>query len=138
MSRHSDHLATIPLFSACSAHDLSLLARVSDEVTVPAGHELTTQGELGHEVFVVVSGTARVTKDGVDVVVVGPGDVLGELSLLDGGPRTATCTATTEMTLLVLSRPAFNGVLDEIPTLAHKLLVAVARRLRESEQSLTL
>ncbi len=67
----------------------------------------------------------------------GPGAPFGELALLDGGPRTATVTTTEETTLLVLSKPAFNAVLDEVPTLAHKLLVSLARRLRESERSLT-
>ena len=55
-------------------------------------------------------------------------------ALLDGGPRTATAVATTDVTVLVLTRPAFNAVLDEIPTLAHRLLVTLARRLRDAEE----
>ena len=77
-----------------------------------------------------------VSKDGEVAAELGPGQHFGELALLDGGPRTATVTAASDMTVLVLSKPAFNAVLDEIPTLAHKLLVSTARRLRESEQSL--
>ena len=137
MSRLADQLATLPLFSACSKRDLQRLAKATDEMTVPAGTELTTQGGVGREAFIVVSGTASVTRDGVLLAEVGPGAHIGELALLDGGPRSATVTATSDMSLLVMSKPAFNAVLDEIPTLAHKLLVSLARRLRESEQSLS-
>ncbi len=104
---------------------------------MPAGTELTTQGGVGREAFVILSGTAVVTKDDTVAAELGPGDHFGELALLDGGPRTATVTASSEMLLLVLSKSAFSAVLDEIPTLAHKLLVATARRLRQSEQSLS-
>lgn len=137
MSRFTDTFAQVPLFSACSGRDLQLLARAADEVSVSAGTELTAQGATGREMFVILSGHAEVTRDGVHAAELGPGDHFGELALLDGGPRTATVTALSEMELLVLSKGAFNGVLDEIPTLAHKLLIATAKRLRESEESLS-
>lgn len=133
MSRLTDHLSEISLFSGCSSGDLQRLARAADEVSVGAGTILTTQGDVGREAFIVLDGTACVERDGQVVATLGPGDHVGELSLLDGGPRTATVTATTDVALLVLSRPAFNGVLDEIPTLAHKLLVSLAHRLRNAE-----
>ncbi len=137
MARLADQLAVLPLFSACSTRDLQRLGRAADELAVPAGTQLTVQGAVGREAFVIVDGTAEVTKDDTVAATLGAGDHFGELALLDGGPRTATVTASSDMTVLVLSKPAFNAVLDEIPTLAHKLLVATARRLRESEQSLT-
>lgn len=137
MSKFADEIAAIPLFSACSKRDLQRLARATDELAVGAGTELTVQGAIGREAFVIISGTAAVIKDGKQVALVGAGDHFGELSLLDGGLRTATVTAADDMVVLVLSKPAFNGVLDEIPTLAHKLLVSLAHRLRESEQSLS-
>lgn len=137
MSQFTEQLAGVPLFAACSGKDLQRLARAADEVHVSKGTELTRQGDIGREVFVILSGSAAVTKDGTVAAELGPGDHFGEMALLDGGPRTATVTARTEMTLVVLSKAAFNAVLDEIPTLAHKLLIATARRLRESEQSLS-
>ena len=137
MSKFADEIAGVPLFSACSKRDLQRLARATDELEVAAGTELTVEGTIGREAFVIVSGTAAVSKDGTQVAVLGPGDHFGELALLDGGLRTATVTAIDDMVVLVLSKPAFNGVLDEIPTLAHKLLVSLAHRLRESEQSLS-
>ena len=133
MSRLSDHLSEIPLFSGCSQKDLQHLVRAADEVTIGAGTVLTREGDVGREVFIILGGAAEVVRDEQVVASLGPGDHVGELSLLDGGPRTATVTASTDVDLLVLSRPAFNGVLDEIPTLAHKLLVSLARRLRAAE-----
>jgi CRP/FNR family transcriptional regulator, cyclic AMP receptor protein len=137
MSSLADQLAGLPLFSACSARDLERLAGATDEVTVEAGKVLTTEGTVGREAFVIIDGVAEVRKGDRVETELGVGAHFGELALLDGGPRTATVVAQTEMTLLVLSKPAFNAVLDEIPTLAHKLLVSLARRLRTSEQSLS-
>lgn len=137
MTTFADQLAGLPLFTACSARDLQRLARAADEVHVGAGTVLTSEGSVGREAFVILEGTAEVHKGDVVEAELGPGAHFGELALLDGGPRTATVVATTDMVLVVLSKPAFNAVLDEIPTLAHKLLVSLARRLRESEQSLT-
>ncbi|MHB1139134.1 MAG: Crp/Fnr family transcriptional regulator [Microthrixaceae bacterium] len=136
MSKFADEIAGLPLFSACSKRDLQRLSRATDELPVAAGTDLTVEGSIGREAFVIISGTADVTKDGEVVAQLGPGDHFGELALLDGGLRTATVTAREDMLVLVLSKPAFNGVLDEIPTLAHKLLVSLARRLRATEDSI--
>jgi len=136
MTKFVDEVANIPLFSACSKRDLQRLSRAADELSISAGTDLTVEGTIGREAFVIMSGRANVLKGGAKVATLGAGDHFGELSLLDGGLRTATVTAVTDLTVLVLSKPAFNGVLDEIPTLAHKLLVSVAHRLRDSEQSL--
>lgn len=137
MTSVAEQLAGLPLFSACTRRDLQRVSRAVDEVTVPAGTDLTVEGSVGREAFVILSGTASVRRGGEELARLGPGSHFGELALLDGGPRTATVTAEDEMTLLVLSKPAFNAVLDEVPTLAHKLLVSLARRLRESERSVS-
>lgn len=129
----TDHLQRIGIFTGCSSSDLALLARAADELSLPSGTELTRQGDIGREAFVLLTGRAEVRRDGTTVAQLGPGDVVGELSLLDGGPRSATVVAGTDLDVLVLSRPAFHAVLDEIPTLAHRLLVTLARRLRAAE-----
>jgi CRP/FNR family transcriptional regulator, cyclic AMP receptor protein len=135
MSAYADQLAAVPLFSACSRSDLMRLAGAADEVVVGPGTELTVEGAVGREMFVLLEGNVEVRKAGRVETELGPGDHFGELALLDGGPRTATVVTTTDATLVVITKPAFAAVLDEIPTLAHKLLVSLARRLRESEQS---
>ncbi len=131
----TDHLLRIPLFSGCSTLDLDRLARATDEVTLGTGTALTRQGDIGREAFVLLNGTAEVRRDDEVIAALEPGAVIGELALLDGGPRTATVVATSEVEVLVLSRPAFNAVLDEIPTLAHQLLVTLARRLRAADDT---
>jgi CRP-like cAMP-binding protein len=129
----TEHLLRIPLFAGCSTRDLDRLARATDEVTLSMGTALTRQGDIGREAFVLLSGTAEVQRDGATVAELGPGAVIGELALLDGGPRTATVVATTDVGVIVLNRPAFNAMLDEIPTLAHQLLVTLAHRLRAAD-----
>ena len=126
-----DHLASVPLFAACSRKDLQNIARASDEVDVAEGKVLVEQGDVGRECFVIVGGSATVKRNGRKVATLGPGDYFGELSLLDKGVRTATVTADTPMTVLVLGPREFSGVLDSVPGLSHKLLATLAARIRE-------
>jgi CRP-like cAMP-binding protein len=127
-------LSTIWLFSTCSARDLKTIRRASEEVTVPAGRVLVEEGTIGREFFLIVDGEATVSRNGQKVATLGPGQYFGELALLDRRPRSATVTSDTEMLLLVLGQRQFNGVLDAVPALSHKLLAAMATRLRESDQ----
>ncbi len=131
-----DHLASVPLFSALSKKELQRLARASDEVTVKAGHELVRQGEVGREMFILVGGEATAKRNGRKVATLGPGTAFGELSLLDRGPRTATVTADTECTLLVMGAREFSGVLDDVPGISHKLLSSLASRIRDLDAKL--
>ena len=107
------------------------MARASDAVDVKEGHELTRQGDVGREMFVVVDGTATVKRNGRKIGTAGPGSAIGELSLLDRGPRTATITADGPMKVLVLGSREFAAVLDEVPGIAHKIMAALAERVRE-------
>jgi len=128
-----DHLATVPLFSALSKKDLQLIARRSEDITVPEGKEIVRQGDTGHEFFAIVEGTATVSRDGTKVATLGPGQSFGELALLDQAPRNATVTADTSMELVVLGHREFAGIIDDVPGFARKLLAALATRLRESD-----
>lgn len=127
------HLAEIPMFAALAKKDLTTLARHADEVELPEGRVLVEEGRRGREFFVIVDGKARVTRGGRKVADLGPGDYFGELALLDDAPRNATVTALTPLTVVVMERRAFSGVLDEIPSIAHKLATGLARRLREAD-----
>jgi len=128
-----DQLGRMWLFSACSKRDLQVIGRASDEVDVPAGKVLTEEGRQGHEFYLILDGQAAVRRNGKKVATLGPGQYFGELSLLDKGPRSATVVADTDMRLLVLGQREFNGTLDEVSGLAHKLLRTMASRLRESD-----
>ena len=80
------------------------MARATDEVSVPAGKDIVTQGSLGHEFYLIVDGKAEVSRDGTTVAELGPGQYFGELALLDGAVRNATVTATEPTDLLVLGQ----------------------------------
>ena len=128
-----DHLAQAPLFSTCSRKDLQKLGKASDEIEVKAGKVLVEEGKPGHEFFLIEDGTAAVKRNNRKVATLGRGQFFGELSLLDRGPRSATVVADTDMTLVVLGQREFLGVIDEVPAMAHKLLAALAGRLRDAD-----
>ena len=129
-----DHLRNVPLFSACTNKELETIARATDEITLPAGHVLTDQGQTGREAFIIVDGSATVRRNGKKVATLEKGAVVGELSLLDHGPRTATVTTDAETTVLVLDQRHFLAVLDDVPSLSHKLLAALAGKVREFDR----
>ena len=131
-----EHLRNVPLFSGCSTKDLQKIAKASDEVAVGAGHIICDQGQVGREAFVIMSGSATVRRNGKKVTVLGAGSVVGELSLLDRGPRTATVTADGDVELLVIDQRHFAAVIDEVPAVAHKILASLAERIREFDRSL--
>lgn len=132
-SRNSylDHLASVPLFAACSQKELQKIAKAVDESHVDAGRVLIEQGDTGQECFIVLDGTAAVKRNNRTFTKAGPGDCIGELALLDRGPRTATVVAETPMDLLVIGPRQFSGVLDEVPSLARKLMATLASRIRD-------
>ena len=95
-SRTSISLASVPLFSLCSKKELQAVAKATDEMELPAGRVLCEQGSTGREAFIILDGTAEVTRNDQQVAIAGPGTCVGELALLDHGPRTATVTAQTD------------------------------------------
>jgi CRP/FNR family cyclic AMP-dependent transcriptional regulator len=135
-TNHLQHLAEIPLFSALSKKDLARIAKASNEITVEPGHVLVDQGDAGRDAYVIVSGTATVKRNGRKVATLKPGDSVGELALLDHGPRTASVVADTPVTALVLTAREFSGVLEEVPGLAQKLLAQLANRVRELDRQI--
>ena len=128
-----DHLQEVSLFSACSRKDLQLVARRAEDVRVVAGKVLVTEGETGHEFFVILDGTAKVTRQGRRIATLGPGQAFGELALLDKAPRNATVVAESDVELVVLGQREFAGIIDEVPGFSRKLLAGMAKRLRESD-----
>jgi CRP/FNR family cyclic AMP-dependent transcriptional regulator len=128
-----DHLANVPLFTGLSKRDLQRVAKVSEEVQVEAGRVLVDQGRTGHEFFLIIDGRASVRKNNRKTADLGPGQYFGEMALLDRGPRSATVVAESPMTLLILGQREFSGVLDEVPSMAHKMLATMAGRLRDAD-----
>jgi CRP/FNR family cyclic AMP-dependent transcriptional regulator len=124
------------LFSACSNTELGRIASLTTELAAKAGEVLTTRGDIGLEFFVIVEGRARASRKDVELATMGPGSFFGELALLDGGKRTATVVALTDMRLLVLSRREFPTVYRLIPSVADKIIGELGARLRKTDELL--
>lgn len=128
---HLDHLSSVPLFAACSKKELQAVAKASDELELPEGRVLCEEGSSGREAFVIIDGEAEVRRNKKKVATLGPGECFGELALLDHGPRTASVTAGTDLKVLVLGAREFAALLDEVPTIAHKVMRSLAGRIRD-------
>ncbi len=131
-----DHLSEVPIFRHLSKRQLQRLAQQVDEVTVEAGKMLAEQGLQGRELLIVVDGQATVRRDGRQLAQLSAGDVIGEMSLIDGKSRSATVTADTNMTLLVIQGRAFKPLLQSVPGMAEGILKALAERLRQADSKL--
>jgi hypothetical protein len=133
----TEWLRRVPLFSACSNRELRAIAAVVKDVSHPKGTVIATEGDPGVGLFVIVGGEAEVTIGGKRMAILRRGDFFGEIALLDGGPRSATVTARSDMRLLGLTEWVFRGLLQEHPSIAVKTLESMAGRLRAATQAAT-
>jgi CRP/FNR family transcriptional regulator, cyclic AMP receptor protein len=118
----------VPLFQGLSKQELGQVAGFADEVDLPAGRTLTTEGASGKEFVILVEGIADVSHDGEVVNQLGPGDFLGEIALVTGGARTATVTTRSPSKLLVMNAAAFRALLHDAPGLKRRVLATAALR----------
>jgi CRP/FNR family cyclic AMP-dependent transcriptional regulator len=132
-----DLLRQVSLFSQLSRRQLNAVAKHADEVERRAGSVLAKQGAQGLEAIIIVDGRARVKADGKAIAELGPGDVVGEMSVIDGKPRSATVIAETPVKLLVLHRRDFVSLLEKVPGMPRKLLVTLCERVRQVDQAIT-
>ncbi|MGO9875703.1 MAG: Crp/Fnr family transcriptional regulator [Acidimicrobiia bacterium] len=121
------------LFERCSRAELALLAKTATPVQVRAGKVLAREGEFGREFFVILSGTMEASRNGVRVAALVAGDFFGEMALVDRQPRAATVTVLDHGEVLVLTRAEFVSVLTTMPSVDHKIIAVLARRLRDLE-----
>jgi CRP-like cAMP-binding protein len=119
----------VPLFSKLSKTRLKEVASIADEIDLPQGKNLTREGERGREFFVLIEGGAEVRKGERRVNTLGPGDFLGEISLITKVPRTATVTTSEPTRLLVITDRAFAQLLRDSPEISQGVLEAVGERL---------
>lgn len=132
-----DLISSVPLFSECSKKELRAIASAAKEVTHEQGDVLAREGDKGIGFFVIAEGTAKVNVGKSTRARLGPGDFFGEISLLDEGPRSATVTAETPMTLYGLTAWSFRQLVARNPSIAQKLLKVMADRLRRTSKDLT-
>ncbi len=142
MARHSrsalmDMVGAVPLFSQLTVRQRREIAKLCFEEAYLPDEVIIRQGDDAQYMVVIVEGKARVTRDDKTIASVGPGDAVGEMSLIDGMRRSASVTAETEVVAFILHRTAFLKLLDGAPTLARNLLIAQTARLREADKKLT-
>ena len=130
-------LKSVPLFAALSDSEREELARLIEVRHVPAREALFWIGDPGDEFFVILGGRLEISYPddaGREIVlaVLGPGDFLGEISLLDGGPRTATARAREDVTLLCLGRESFRTFVRTSPGAALEIMTVLGRRQRDT------
>jgi CRP/FNR family transcriptional regulator, cyclic AMP receptor protein len=130
---HIELLRGVWLFERCTRKELDAIAKVATPLDLPADKVLTTQGEMGRAFFVVVSGKVKVVREGVLISTLGPGSFFGEMSLLEELPRVATVTTAEPTTVLVVHGRDFDKLVGALPSVDRKMIVVLARRLREIE-----
>ena len=123
-------LARVPLFAGIEPDDLTKIGRIAEDVEAPAGTVLTHEGRHEGYFFVIVSGTVRIDRGGQTINTISDGDFLGEIALLDGGPRTASATAATDCRLLKLTLDRFDELMDASPTIRRAIFEEFGNRLR--------
>ena len=124
-------LRNVPLFSGLSTKELMSLSRLMDEVDLKPGTVIIREGNTGGEFFIVIEGIVEVKRGGRRLARLGAGDYLGEIALIDHGPRTATAIVETPSRLLVLASREFHSMLASDPRIENKILRTLAARVRD-------
>lgn len=121
-------LKKVPLFSKLNKQGLQKVAQIADELDLPAGKEMATEGDRGREFFVLLNGEAEVTKHGSRINTMKKGDFFGEIALVTKMPRTATVTATSDVDVLVITERDFDSLLKKTPEIGRSIAEALAER----------
>jgi CRP/FNR family cyclic AMP-dependent transcriptional regulator len=122
-------LRKVPLFSKLNKQGLQQVAQIADELDLPAGKEMATEGDRGREFFVLLNGEAEVTKQGSRINTMKKGDFFGEIALVTKMPRTATVTATTDVRVLVINERDFSSLVKHSDEVSRAVAEALAERI---------
>ncbi len=129
------HLRRVPWFAACTEEQLNEVALVAERLHVLADEVVLREGRLGRELFVILEGTAAVTRGGRVVNWLQRGDYFGELAAIEAAPRSATVTAVTDLDVLIIGPREFEAMM-EIPGFRNALLTGMSRRIRQADDRL--
>ncbi len=130
-----EHLQGVPWFAACTEEQLLEMARIAERLRIQAGEVILREGRLGRELFVILDGTATVTRAGRVVNILYAGDYFGELAAIEAVPRSATVHATTDLDVLIVGPREFETMM-EIPGFRNAILSGMSRRIREADDRL--
>lgn len=135
-----DLLRSVPIFAGIEPSRLKLIAFTADSIAYRAGQVLVRQGQPGDAAYVLVEGEAEVSVETASgdyvVATLGAGDVVGEISILCDSPRTATVTASTDVSALRVRKDSFLQLLRQFPEIAVEVMRTLAERLTHSNEEL--
>lgn len=137
-SHKIDLIKKVPLFSELSNRQLNEISKHADQVMPKAGELLAQEDKIGEDFIIIVNGKAKVVKKRRAIRRLKGGDYFGEISLIDGGPRTATVIAETDMTILVVNRRSFAHLLKTVPGLQKKIMLSLCTYLRRAEKDINM
>jgi CRP-like cAMP-binding protein len=128
-------LKRIPAFADLTDDDLARIAALASELSVPAGKVLVREGDWSYDMLAIEEGTADVLRAGARIAELGPGDVVGEIGVMDATQRSATVVATSGMLLITLDRWSVKKLVRQAPdAIDHLRAVADARRRRDADR----
>jgi CRP/FNR family transcriptional regulator, cyclic AMP receptor protein len=131
-----NELTSVPGFAGCSKKQLAMVDRLTYRVTVAPGKTVIRERTFGREAFVILSGTASVTRQGRLVTTLSAGDYFGEFAAIDTGRRNATLTALSALTVLVIAPREFSTLLADIPGFRDVLLRGMVKKLRDADETI--
>ena len=137
-----DLLARVPLLSGLEPGELERIAQVAIPRSFPKGARVFHEGDTSDACYVIRSGEVRVTREHPDgraiaLATLGPGELVGELAMIDGGVRSASVEALTDVDLLAVSATDMRGLLERNAQITAKLVVALTKRLRETNERIS-
>ncbi len=124
----ADRLKKIPVFADLDPTATNIIAKLASEVSVPAGKELVREGDYSYDMLAIEEGTAEVTRDGDHVADLGPGDIVGEIGVVEKGTRNATVTSTSPMVLVTLDRWDVRRLSKQSPEVHDSLKALIEER----------
>ncbi len=136
VAKRQELLSGVPLFSDLQKRELASIARITETARFQHGHEIVAEGTPGDFCCIIVEGTADVIKDGSRIAQLGPGDLFGEMAILDPALRSATVRTVTDVVAIRVQRDEFIKVVTADPRVALRILEVLARRLRETTERL--
>jgi CRP/FNR family transcriptional regulator, cyclic AMP receptor protein len=133
MSAMTDSLREVPLFSELSSRELNRLADSMQEISFASGREVVAEGKGGVGFFVILEGSARVSRGGEERGTLNTGDYFGEMALIDGDDRTASVHAEGDLRCAAMTSWTFRPFVKDHPDVAWALLTALVKRVREAQ-----
>ncbi|MSS83289.1 Crp/Fnr family transcriptional regulator [Actinomycetaceae bacterium WB03_NA08] len=142
MSFDDQIISRVPLFAGLSEDQYAQLAAKTGSTALRRGEVLFEEGDPGDRLYIITEGKIKLGHTSIDgreslLAILGPGEIIGELTLFDPGPRSTTATAVSPVSMLSLEHDSLMEILDVNPDLAKHMLRALAQRLRRTNESLS-